>query len=123
MTNLGEVGVRSENTASKPDRIPLHHILEHIARHGIVSASLRVVESHAVVKDLLDLTLQARIKSVEEGRATRQYHILVQLDPVLDRATLNGVVQNFAKGLLEVFVDELGVEEHFGAQKALVTHI
>lgn len=36
---------------------------------------------------------------------------------------MNGVVKDFTQGLLEVFVDEFGVEEHFGAEESLVAHI
>ena len=113
----------SENGPAEPYSISLHNILEYVAAHCIISSRNLVECCHALVQNLLHLALQTRVKALEQSRTARKHNILVQLDPVLDRTALNGIINDFTQRLHEILVHELWMEKHLWTKEALISNI
>lgn len=100
--------LRAQNTASKPDGIPLHDVLGYGTLDlCLFTCGLALVEHlKARVDAFLQILLESGVEAFEKSGTTGQDDVVVELDTVLDGTRLNGVVQNFLNGLNEVLMDK-----------------
>lgn len=107
MANLREVVRTTQDTASKPHSVPLHHILEDIDLDGLGCLSrIRLVLLQSVINSLLNLLIQSLVKTLKQGGASRQHNVLVESSSRIDGATLNRDVHHLVQWLSPVLMNE-----------------
>lgn len=120
---------RGQHGATEPHGVPLHGVADHIDVHrGGRSVPHQIAQAgnvcrHTGVHVLLDVTLQALAKVLEHSRAAGQHDVLVQPSAHIDGALHDGVVDHVGQRGGEVGGEDFGIEEHLGAQEALVAHV
>lgn len=81
------------------------------------------VQVHASINAFLKLLLKTAIEIFKECRATRQYNVIVKLNAVSHRTSLDRIIDNLFNGLLPVLVNKFRMEEHFRAKEAFIADI
>lgn len=77
----------------------------------------------AVVDKALDVTLQTLAKIFEHGGTTGEDDVLVETTTGIDGARLDGGIDDVREGVEEIRGEDLGIEEHLGAQETLVADV
>lgn len=65
LANLREIVHRSDHGTTEPDSESLHQVLTNFAAHLIVESSFRVLDGHAVIKEVLKISLETLVETSE----------------------------------------------------------
>ena len=106
MTNFREVFFGSKHGATKPDSVPLHDVLENVNIDRCAVVLSFVVLAHTVIYNFLERALQTPVEAIEKSRSTRQNDVVIQLNTVVDRAALDGLVDSLLKRLGPLRMDK-----------------
>ena len=107
VADLWEGLIGTKDTASKPNSIPLNHVLvdsDFDSLH-LVTRDL-VVGVEPIIDTLLDELLQFLGETIEESAASRQHDVLVEVSSVVHGTRLNGYIDYFIKRCAPVLVNE-----------------
>jgi len=106
LTNILEMVLSAQHWTSKPYSITLHDVLEYTALNFTHLTCLLSVQVHASINAFLKLLLKTAIEIFKECRATRQYNVIVKLNAVSHRTSLDRIIDNLFNGLLPVLVNK-----------------
>lgn len=121
-----ELGGRSEHGASEPNGVTLHSVGDDLDLNGggLQAATRELLRAlNALLDGALQVALNTATEVLEHGGSSRENNVLVETTTNVDGAVLDDVVDDSGEGDGEVRGEDLGVEEDFGTQEALITDV
>jgi len=126
VAHVVELRGRGKHTSTEPHGITLHVMSDNSNLKSLsldAATAQLLTDLNTLVNSTLDITLESSAKVSEHGGTTRKDNVLVQRTTSIDRAALNGIIDDLGERSEEVTAGNFRVEEDLRTQESLVTNI